>query len=296
MYCVLSCSCELSTCDPEYLRLPFRHGVCAALSSQRRRGVSPVIAAVILTGILMVTISIAVYYSTSLIDMNRQVMEYEYAKEQLAYAATALEQVAFGAGGARYIRFSLTSTGLNFEHHPDVLEVTITGGGSQPVTLTLRPARVAVCGGPLVATVPRLLYPEGGSLDELGKLVVGAGEPIVLVHERHAGRACAYLETYRVRAVYSGVTYAGSEERVPYNYYTVHIINATLGRLGGSGTIPLVLRNLGTFVYQYSFGSPSVTVYARLGGYQSELTLTGSPGAQGSVVIIKVSQVEVGTG
>jgi len=276
--------------------LPVRSGRRPRAGSRRGRGISPVIATVVLTGILMVTISIAVYYSTSLIDMNRQMMEYEYAKEQLTYAATALEQVAFGVGGARYIRFSLTSTGLNFERHPDTLEISIAGGGSQPVTLTLRPARVAVCGGPLVSTVPRLLYPEGGSLDELSKLIVRADEPLVLVHESHSGRACAYLEMYRVRTVYSGVTYVGVEEKVPYNYYAVHIINATFGRLGGSGTVPLVFRNLNVTVYQYSFSSPSVTITARLGGYQSSLTLTGLPSAQGSVVVVKISQVEVSTG
>ena len=262
-----------------------------------RRGVSPVVATVILTGILLTTISIAIYYSTSLIDMNRQVMEYEYAKEQLTYAATALEQVAFGAGGARYVRFSLTSTGLSFQRRPDVLEVEISSG-AQTVRLALRPARVAVCGGPLVTTVPRLLYPEGGSLDELGRLVVGAGEPLALVHENFTGRACASLEMYRVRAFYSGVTYvhAGSGERVAYNFYVVHLINATFGRLGGSGAIPLVFRNLNATVYQYSFSEPSVTVRARLGSLEGSRTLTGSPDAQGSVVIVKVSQVEVGTG
>jgi len=265
----------------------------------RRKGISPVVATVILTSILLTTISVVIYYSTSLIDVNRQMMEYEYAKEQLTYAATALEQVAFGTGGARYVRFSLTSTGLNFQRHPDVLEVEISSGGAQTVRLALRPARVAVCGGPLVTTVPRLLYPEGGSLDELGRLVVGAGEPLALVHENFTGRACAFLEMYRVRAFYSGVTYVYTDsgsERVPYNFYVVHLINATFGCLGGSGTIPLVFRNLNVTVYEYSFGSPSVTVYASMGGSQSSLTLTGSPDAQGAIVVVKVSQVEVSTG
>ena len=165
-----------------------------------RRGISPVVATVILTGILLTTISVAIYYSTSLIDMTRQMMEYEYAKEQLTYAATALEQVAFGACGARYVRFSLTSTGLNFQRRPDVLEVEISSGGAQPARLALRPARVEVCGGPLAMTVPRLLYPESGSLNELGRLVVGAEEPLALVHENFTGRACAFLEMYSVRA------------------------------------------------------------------------------------------------
>jgi len=255
------------------------------------------VATVVLTGILLTAISVAIFYSTSLIDMNRQVMEYEYAKEQLTYAATALEQVAFGAGGARYVRFSLTSTRLSFERRPDALEVEIHGGGAQPVKLALKPARVVVCGGPLATTVPRLLYPEGGSLDELGRLVVGAGEPLALVHESFAGGACAYLEMYRVRAFYSGVTHVHSGgERVPYNFYVIHLINVTLGRLGGSGTVPLVFRNLNVTVHQYSFDSPTVTVRASMGGFESGLTLAGSPSARGSVVVVKVSQVEVGTG
>jgi len=264
-----------------------------------RRGISPVVATVVLTGILLTTVSIAIFYSTSLIDMNRQLMEYEYAKEQLAYAATALEQVAFGTGGARYVRFSLTSTGLNFQHRSDVLEVEIFSSGAQPVKLTLRPARVVVCGGPLATTVPRLLYPESGSLNELGKLVVGAGEPLALVYENFTGRACAFLEMYRVRAFYSGVTYVytgSGSERVPYNFYVVHLIEVTFGRLGGSGTIPLVFRNSNVTVHEYSFGSPSVTVYASMGGSQSSLTLTGSPDAQGAIVVVKVSRVEVSTG
>jgi len=263
----------------------------------RRRGVSPVVATVVLTGILLTTISVAIFYSTSLIDMNRQMMEYGYAKEQLTYAATALEQVAFGTGGARYVRFSLTSTGLNFQYRPDALEVEISGGGAQPVKLTLRPARVVVCGGSLVTTVPRLLYPEGGSLDELGRLVVGAGEPLVLVYENFTGRACVFLEMYRVRAFYSGVTYVDSGgERVPYNFYVVHLINASFGRLGGSGAIPLVFRNLNATVYEYSFDSPVVTIYASMGGSESGLTLTGLPNARGAIVVVKVSQVEVSTG
>ena len=263
----------------------------------RRRGISPVVAAVIMTAIMLTTISVAIFYSTSLIDMNRQMMEYEYAKEQLTYAATALEQVAFGVGGARYVRFSLTSTGLSLERRSEALEVVISSEDGAQHVESLTPVRVAVCGGPLVTTVPRLLYPEGGSLDELGRLVVSAGEPLVLVYENFTGRACAFLEMYRVRAFYSGVTHVHSGgERVPYNFYVVHLINATFGRLGGSGAIPLVFRNSNVTVYQYSFAGPSVAVYARLGALEDSVTLTGLPDAQGSVVVVKVSQVEVGTG
>lgn len=257
---------------------------------------SPVVATVILTSITLTVVAVAVYYSTSLIDANRQVMEYESAKELLTYAASALEQVALGTGGARYVRFSLTSTSLNFEQTPRALEVTI-GAGEQSSRVRVPLGRVSVCAGPLVTTVERVLYPEGAPLDELGALIVGAGEPLVLVYESFDGRACAHLEARRVRVVYSGVTYVDEGgTRVPYNFFTMHLVHVTFGRLGGSGTVPLVFRNKGVTVHEYKLPTSSVRIAASLGGAQSALDVSGSPGARSSVVIVKVSQVEVGTG
>ncbi|MEM1568624.1 MAG: hypothetical protein QXI84_09100 [Thermofilaceae archaeon] len=257
------------------------------------RALSPVVATVILTSIMLTTVAVAVYFSTSLIDAHRQRMEYESAKELLSYAATAFEQVALGTGGARYVRFSLTSTSLSFEQTPYQLQLQIGGAGS--LTLPLR--RVSVCAGPLVTTVDNVLYPEGGRLDELEKLLVGAGEPIVLVYESFSGRACAHLEARRVRVIYSGVTYVVEDgQQVLYNFYTIHLVNATFGRLGGAGTIPLVFRNKGVVVYEYKLGTPSIQVTASLDGISSTTTLSGASNARGSIVVVKVSQVEIATG
>lgn len=258
-----------------------------------REAVSPVVATVIVTSIMLTAVAVAVYFSTSLIDAHRQMMEYESAKELLTYAATALEQVALGAGGARYVRFSLTSTGLNFEQTPYKLQVLI--GDQEQLSIDLR--RVSVCAGPLVTTVERVLYPEGGRLEDLRNLTVGAGEPIVVVYESFKGQTCAFLEPRRVRAIYSGVTYSYEDgQQVPYNFYTIHIINLTFGKLGGSGIIPLVIRSRGVTVEEYRFRSPAVTIQVRLGEIRSRRTLTGAANARGSVVIVKISQVEVSTG
>ncbi|MEM1788434.1 MAG: hypothetical protein QW085_07580, partial [Pyrobaculum sp.] len=138
-----------------------------------RRAVSPVIASVILTSILLTAISVALFYSTSLIDAYRQMMEYQTAKDQLTYAATVLEQVAFGAGGSRYVRFSLTSAGINFLDLNKNLIIEING---IQLGESVKLRAIAVRGGPLVTTVPRLLYPEASEMsEELEKLVVGPG-------------------------------------------------------------------------------------------------------------------------
>lgn len=254
---------------------------------------SPVVATVILTGVMLTMVAVAIYYSTSLIDAHRQMMEYESAKELLTYAATALEQVALGTGGARYVRFSLVSTGLSFEALPYNLQVTIADGGTYSLELPV--LRVSLCSGPLVTTVERVLYPEGASLAELNRLAVGAGESMVLVYERFSRRACAHLEARRVRAMYSGLTFVNEGgSLVPYHFFTIHLINVTLGELGGAGSVALVFRNRGVRVYEYRLASPSVRVTVSLGGTSSTVTLA-APGARNSIVVLKVSQLEVGT-
>jgi len=284
-----------------------------------RPAISPVVATVILTSILLTTITVAIYFSTSLIDANRQMMEYEAAKDQLTYAATVLEQVAYGTGGARYIRFSLTSTGIDFERLGQSLVVTVepVGGGGGAVELSVNLSRITVRGGPLVTTAPRLLYPEGRRLeDEAGRLVVGAGEPLALVYEAFERGARARLEVRRVRVVYNGVVNltegsvgvdcdgdgaVSSLARCRFNFFTVHLVQLTFGRLGGAGTVPVVFRNLGVDVREAQFlRASNVRVRAEVVDERgsvvaSDVFTTSAPPAHGCVVVVKVSSVEVST-
>lgn len=261
-----------------------------------RRGISPVIATVILTGIMLTIISVALYYSTSLIDLNRQTMEYEYAKEQLSYAATALEQVAFGTGGSRYIRLSLTSTRASFINTSLPLTVTASGGSTTIDVYRDVPLYLQVCGGSLVTTTPKLIYPETGDLQsETGKLIVGAGESIVVVYENFTKGACSYLVP-RIRAFFSGqinVTVGGTVLR--YNYYVLHIIKLKFGALGGSGTIPIIFRNINMTVNEYRFDSVSnLSITATKGTTSQTILLTGPP-SDGAVLVVKVAVVSIST-
>ncbi|MEM0460339.1 MAG: hypothetical protein QXZ31_10770 [Thermofilaceae archaeon] len=279
-----------------------------------RRAVSPVIASVILTSILLTAISVALFYSTSLIDAYRQIMEYQTAKDQLTYAATVLEQVAFGAGGSRYVRFSLTSAGINFLDLNKNLTIEING---IQLGESVKLRAIAVRGGPLVTTVPRLLYPEASEMsEELEKLVVGPGEPLVVVYEDFNRGAYAYLIAQRVRVIYNGAfnlteTAAGIDcdgdgqlsnlPKCKFNFFTIQVVELEFGRLGGSGTIPVVFRNLGVDVYNYTFTGSNVRVEVKILNEAREVLArdwdqTKAPPASGCVVVVKVARINVSTG
>ncbi|MEM1523757.1 MAG: hypothetical protein QXU69_12030, partial [Thermofilaceae archaeon] len=273
----------------------------------------------VLTGILLTTISVALFFSTSLIDANRQMMEYEAAKDQLTYAATALEQIAFGASGTRYVRFSLTSVGINFldEGFLDLSVCSLYGECLSPPEAPFQLRAVAVKGGPLVTTVPRLLYPETGELSEaLERLVVDPGEPLVVVYEDFNRGAYAYLVVRRVRVIYNGAfniteTAAGIDcdgdrqlsnlPKCKFNFFTIHVVKLEFGRLGGSGTVPVVFRNLGVDVYNYTFTESNVRVEVKISNEAREVLArdwdqTKAPPASGCVVVVKIARIEVSTG
>lgn len=255
----------------------------------KRRGASPAVAVAMMTGLLLVTILIALYYSISLIDSNRQAMEYQHAKDQLIYAAMAFEQVASGMGEARYVRFSLSSVRLNVFLGP-ILELNLSGGGVVH-TIRVRSARIEVCGGPLATTVPRLLYPEGKSLDERERLIVEAGEAAAVVHEHFSRAACAVLETGRVRVYYYG-------SLGTHDYYLVTVVNVNLGVLGGSETVPLIFRTANFTTMTFRYDVCSVNLIASYAGTNKEVRLWCIPNTntRGIVVVVKVVGVKVSMG
>ncbi|MEM4847588.1 MAG: hypothetical protein QW794_07520 [Thermosphaera sp.] len=286
-----------------------------------RRATSPVVAIIVLTGLLLTAINVALFFSTSLIDANRQMMEYEAAKDQLTYAATALEQIAFGASGSRYVRFSLTSVEINFLEggYLDLRICSLSDSERcfSPTGVPFPLRVVALKGGPFVTTVPRLLYPETGELSvALNRLVVGPGEPLVVVYEDFNRRAYAYLVVRRVRVIYNGAfniteTAAGIDcdgdrqlsnlPKCKFNFFTIQVVELEFGRLGGSGTVPVVFRNLGVDVYNYTFTGSNVRVEVKILNEAREVLArdwdqTKAPPASGCVVVVKVARINVSTG
>ncbi|MCD6209066.1 MAG: hypothetical protein J7J67_02630 [Thermoproteales archaeon] len=260
------------------------------------RGISQVLTTVILTGIFITVIGVAIFYSSSLINLNRQRMEFESSKDLLIYTATALEQVALGAGGSRYIRYSLSTAGINFvrnafgEFKVKVNDIDILSDKET--------SAIVVRAGPLVTNVFRMLRPEVEVNPEaqVNRLIVGAGEPLVIVYENFSGGAIAVLRATRIRVNYLGtfeVLEAGEKKK--YNYFAVFYINITFGELGGAGKIPVILRNKGITTGEYKFDGTAIRVEASLDGISETKDYSGDATADGSVLIVRIAQVEVST-
>lgn len=261
-----------------------------------RRGFSPIVSTVILTGILLTVIGVAIFYASSLIDANRQQMEFESSKDLLIYTATALEQVALGTGGSRYVRFSLSTTGIDFISNAfGELDVNVNG---VEIFRDEETSAIIIEGGPLVTNAFRMLRPEieVNPETEVNKLIVGAGEPLVIVYENFSSGAIAVLRATRIKVNYLGV-FEVLEAGVPkkYNYFAISYINITFGELGGAGNIPVVLRNKGIITREYKFNGNVIHVEANLDGVSETKDYIGDVTAQGSVIIVRIAQVEVST-
>ncbi|MEM2795403.1 MAG: hypothetical protein QXY49_06080, partial [Thermofilaceae archaeon] len=153
--------------------------------------------------------------------------------------------------------------------------------------------------GALVTTVPRLLYPENstyGALEHaLEKLIVGPGESTVIVYENFTKGACAFMETYRVRVIYNGnITVKEEGVNRNYNFYTVHVLKLGFKTVGGSGTIPVVFRNIRETVIERRTSS-QVSLTVELGPKYCTTRLPGKEDADGSIVIVKITEIEVST-
>ncbi|RLE60795.1 MAG: hypothetical protein DRJ35_02300 [Thermoprotei archaeon] len=262
-----------------------------------RLGFSPIVSTVILTGILLTIIGVAIFYASSLIDANRQQMEFESSKDLLIYTATALEQVALGTGGSRYVRFSLSTTGIDFINNAfGELNVSVN---DVEIFHDEETSAIIIEGGPLVTNTFRMLRPEikVNPEAEINKLIIGAGEPLIIVYENFSGGAIAVLRATRIRVNYLGV-FDVLEAGIPkkYNYFAIYYINITFGSLGGSGNIPVILRNKGITTREYKFNSNVIHVEANLDGIDETKDYIGDITAQGSVIIVRIAQVEVSTG
>jgi len=250
-----------------------------------------------LTGVLLTTLGVAIWISTSVIEYHSQATEYANAKNLLTYLADAVEQVALGTGGARYVRFSLESCRLDFARGLGRLEVYV---GDEEVVDDVVDG-VVLRGGELLGYVPtEVLYPEGTveAGEELSRFLVRPGEPVTLVWEEWDRGPRTTLACRRVRISYLGVyrVLEGGELR-SYNVFELSYVNLTIGRTHGSGTLPIVVRNLNSTVRELVLSANSFPISVDWsGGLVASEVLQGSPSADGSIILIRIARVEVSTG
>ncbi len=262
-----------------------------------RRGISQVLTTVILSSILLTTISVAIFYSTSIINARQQQMEYASARDTALYLADALEQVAFGTGGARMIKISLSTVKINFLNH-SLENFTVTIDSNKIINEKL--SEIIFEGGSLVTASFNLLRPSisepEAAATELKRLIVSSGDPIVVVYENFTHGAKTFVYAPRIRFVYLGVIprRVGNTYEL-YNFFEVSFIRIYFQDIGGSGTINIVARNMGINTSEIFVPSNSVTVTCTFGAFSQTMTLQGETSADGSVVIVRIANIRVST-
>ena len=264
----------------------------------KRKGLSVTVTTVILTGIMITILGIALFLSNTVVEYHTQATEYQNSKNLMTYLADALEQVALGTGGARYVRFSLRTARLDFVR--DILEGDLEVKINNDVVFRESPDALVLRGGNLLTAPPlNVLYPEGVTdpEPELEKYIVETGEPVTLVYEEFWEGPATILVCRRVRVNYLGVyNILESGSLKQYNVFEVVFINLTIGRTGGAGIIPVVVRSKNVTLINYYLDDNSFTLSVYVAGQlKDQKVFTGEQTAAGTVVVIRISHVEIGT-
>jgi len=263
----------------------------------KSKGVSVTLTTVILTSILLTTLGIALFISTTVIEYHTQSTEYENAQNLITYLADAVEQVSLGSGGARYVRFSLRTTRLDFvRDYYGELEIKLNDN----TIIRDNPDALIIRGGNLLTAPPfQVLYPEGitDPASELNKYIVEVGEPVTLVYQTYEQGPATILLCKRVRVGYLGVyNVLENNELKQYNAFEIVYINITIGRTGGVETIPVIARNRNVTLTTYYISDNSFTLSVYLNGQLvDQKTFSGISSAEGSMIIVRVAHTELST-
>jgi len=264
-----------------------------------KMGFTITITTVILIGVMTIAVSIAIFYSNSLIEFQSELTEFENAKNLLIYSADALEQVSLGSGGSKYVRFNLRTARLNLLRN-FYKNISVFVNGIRVISDI--PDAIEIIGGSLVSVGGfRLLSPSINNPTEINeeynKIIVSAGDPLVIVYENQSNGARVVLLCKRVRVNYLGV-YSLLKGGKTYNYSTFELsyIMLIINKTGGTGNLPIVFRNVNVTTNTYIFDSISIIINVIVGGNVVETrTLTGESNVNGSLVIVRISYVYVDT-
>ena len=264
-----------------------------------KRGLTITFTTVILIGVMTVAVGVAIFYSNSLIEFHSELTEFENAKNLLIYSADALEQVALGSGGSKYVRFNLRTARLNLlRNFYENISVFVNGIR----VISDIPDAIEIIGGSLVSVGGfKLISPPINNPNEINeeynKIIVSAGDPLVIVYENQSNGARVVLLCKRVRVNYLGV-YSLLKGGETYNYSTFELsyIMLIVNKTGGTGNLPIVFRNVNVTTNTYIFDSSSITINVMVNGNIVETrTLTGESDVDGSLVVVRVSYVYVNT-
>ena len=264
----------------------------------RSKGFSQIISTVIITSILLTTISLAIFYASTVISASQQQMEYASAKDTAVYLADAIEQVAFGTGNARMIKISLSTVKVIFLNH-SIGQFTVRIGSDTIINDNI--SAIIFQGGEYVTTSFMLLRPSvsnpNDAQSELTKLIVSSSESLVIVYENFTRGAKTFVYSPRVRVAYLGVIPRKLDNNTYrfYNFFEVTFIRIYFKNIGGSGTINIVARNMGLNTTEIVLPSNSAQIECVFNGATQTMTMSGYSNADGSIILVRIANIMIST-
>ncbi|MGB9717758.1 MAG: hypothetical protein ACPL4E_04885 [Thermoproteota archaeon] len=263
-----------------------------ASSGLDRRGVSEVVATVMLVTVTLGMIVGGVFFAQLNLSMQAQATEFENGKASMISLAQMIEGLSLAKGSAAYTRFAISSGGLAVTPGAEKLTIKIDGGTIFEDNVTL----VKLRGGGGVSSLDYQVLKGVQSLTPWECLIVSPVNPAPLgwVYLKREQGAWVIMDFGRIRVVPSGIINATRDgvNWDPLNVVEITYVRIVRGTFSGSNVYDVCARvvNVTSRVIQL-IDSTSITITVERGAYYNEYST--DQGGNGTIVFLNIVDVEI---
>ncbi len=266
------------------------------------KGVSEVVATVMLVTVTLGMIVGGVFFAQLNLSMQAQATEFENGKAGMISLAQMIESMSLVKGEAGYVRFAVSSGGLSLVPGTEKLNITITDekDGSLTVfedTVNLPKFR----GGGGVASLDFQILKGVSNALPTDYLIVSPGRsaPLGWVYLKREQGAWIIMDFGRVRVVPSGtirVTKDNGLNWEPVNVVEITYVRIIYGSFSGTDVYNVCARvkNVATRVIRLP-DSTSITVSVKRGPYSDAYSIPDQ-GGNGTIIFLNIVDVELSIG
>jgi len=234
-----------------------------------RKGVSAVVATVILSSTLLIIVLTASSFANQLLRGEIENTEFNQAKDVLSSLDKLIERVTSATGSSGYIRAGFLTTYPLIEATGKTLTIRANGTTGDE-TLGLNTTVVKIRGG---RDVTGTFQDISGSS---APLVAGISVPLGWLYTNRTDAEEVVLDYSRARCVYKGLAqlWTGTDYET-FNILEITVVSLLRGSISFKDTGAFVVQNKGLAPVQYQF-TGNVQVEADYGGYSERVRLDAS--------------------
>jgi len=263
-----------------------------------RRGVSEVVATVMLVTVTLGMIVGGVFFAQLNLSMQAQATEFENGKASIISLAQMIEGMSLVKGEAGYVRFSISSGGLSLVPGTERLRIIIDDErGGLATVFEDNVNLVKFRGGGGVSSLDFQILKGVSNALPTDYLIVrpSRSAPLGWVYLKRENGAWVIMDFGRVRVVPSGVIQVTRDGKnwEPVSVVEITYVRIVYGTFSGSNVYDVCARvvNVTTTVMKYP-DSPSITVTVERGAYSEQYSV-GEQGGNGTIVFLNIVDVEL---